>query len=105
MPEGIIDMADMETIFSVTDALGIHRESVKVELAKEDPGSVGRDANGNVEITVPCATKNPSSCSQTASTADSTGARVSRNGKRSGCTRPSAKLQSVNVSALASERP
>ena len=53
MPEGIIDMADMETIFSVTDALGIHRESVKVELAKEDPGSVGRDANGNVEITVP----------------------------------------------------
>ncbi len=53
MPEGIIDMADMETIFSVTDALGIDRESVSVELAKEDPGSVGRDANGAIEITVP----------------------------------------------------
>ena len=53
MPEGIIDMADMETIFSVTDALGIHRESVSVELAKEDPGSVGRDADGTIEITIP----------------------------------------------------
>ena len=38
MPEGIIDMADMGIIFSVTDALGIDRESVSVELAKEDPG-------------------------------------------------------------------
>ena len=53
MPEGIIDMTDMDTIFSVTDSLGIHRESVKVELAKEDPGSVGRDGNGNIAITVP----------------------------------------------------
>ena len=53
MPEGIIDMADMESIFSVTDAFGIHRESVKVELGKEDPGSVGKDATGAIEITVP----------------------------------------------------
>ena len=53
MPEGIIDMGDMEVIFSVTDALGIHRESVSVELSKEDPGSVGRSTGGKVEITVP----------------------------------------------------
>ncbi len=53
MPEGIIDMGDMETIFTVTDSLGIHRESVRVELTKEDPGSVGRDGSGNIEITVP----------------------------------------------------
>ena len=53
MPEGIIDMDDMNAIFSVTDELGIHRESVRVELAKEDPGSIGRGANGLIEITVP----------------------------------------------------
>ena len=53
MAEGIIDMQDMEVIFSVTDSLGIHRESVRVELAKEDPGAVGQGAGGMVEITVP----------------------------------------------------
>ena len=53
MAEGIIDMQDMEVIFSVTDSLGIHRESVRVELTKEDPGSVGRDSGGMIEITVP----------------------------------------------------
>ena len=53
MPEGVIDMGDMEVIFSVTDALGIHRESVRVELAKEDPGSIDKGAGGLIEITVP----------------------------------------------------
>ena len=53
MPNGIIGMGDMEVIFSVTDSLGIHRESVIVELTKEDPGSIGRDASGKIEITVP----------------------------------------------------
>jgi hypothetical protein len=53
MPEGIIDMGDMEVIFSVTDAMGIHRESVSVELSKKDPGSIGRSAGGVIEITVP----------------------------------------------------
>ena len=42
MPEGVIDMGDMRVIFSVTDAFGIHRESVRVELGKEDPGAVAR---------------------------------------------------------------
>ncbi len=53
MPEGIIGMGDMAVIFSVTDALGIHRESIRVELAKEDPDSIGRGADGIIEITVP----------------------------------------------------
>ena len=53
MPDGIIDMQDMDQIFSVTDPLGIHRESVRVELSKEDPGSIGRTESGIIEITVP----------------------------------------------------
>ena len=53
MPEGIIDMGDMDLIFSVTDPMGIHRESVRVELSKEDPGSIGRTDAGIIEITIP----------------------------------------------------
>ena len=53
MSDGIIDMHDMDTIFSVTDALGIHRESVSVELTKEDPGLVQMGSDRSVEITVP----------------------------------------------------
>ncbi len=53
MPDGIIGLAYMEIIFSVTDALGIDRESVSVELTKEDPGSVGKSSKGTIEITVP----------------------------------------------------
>ena len=53
MPDNIIDMADMAAIFSVTDALGIHRESVSVELSKEDPGSVAQGPDGAILITAP----------------------------------------------------
>ncbi len=53
MADGIIDMHDMDTIFSVTDAFGIHRESVSVELTKEDPGLVQQGSNRSVEITIP----------------------------------------------------
>lgn len=53
MPDEVIDMQAMGVIFSVTDVLGIHRESVRVELAKEDPGSIERTAKGMIEITVP----------------------------------------------------
>ena len=51
MAEELISMEDMETIFEVTDALGIHRESVRVELTKEDPGSIQRVADGTVSYT------------------------------------------------------
>ena len=48
----IITMEDMAVVFSVTDDFGIHRESVSVELAREDPGEVIVDG-GKVEITLP----------------------------------------------------
>ena len=44
----IITMADMAVVFSVTDDFGIHRESVSVELAREDPGEVSV-SGGQVE--------------------------------------------------------
>ena len=53
MAEDLITMEDMAMIFEVTDALGIHRESVRVELNKEDTGSIQRVADGMVEITLP----------------------------------------------------
>ena len=53
MPDEIITMQDMGVIFSVTDPMGIHRESVSVELTKEDPGSIGRSTSGVIEVTVP----------------------------------------------------
>ncbi len=52
-PGGIITMLDMEVIFSVTDLMGIHRESVSVELTKEDPGTIGKGSADKIEITVP----------------------------------------------------
>ena len=53
MPDQIIDMSDMAGVFSVTDLMGIHRESVRVELTKEDPGSIGRTGDNIIEITLP----------------------------------------------------
>ena len=53
MPDQIIDMSDMAGVFSVTDQMGIHRESVRVELTKEDPGSIGRTGDNIIEITLP----------------------------------------------------
>ncbi len=60
--EEMINMADMGLIFEVTDALGIDREVVRVELTKEDPGSVkvvsgGLSGQGSlIEIVVPLST-------------------------------------------------
>ncbi len=53
MQDDIITMADMEAIFQVTDAYGIHRERVSVPLEKADPGEVRRLPTGEVEIVVP----------------------------------------------------
>jgi hypothetical protein len=43
----------MGIIFSVTDLMGIHRESVSVELSKEDPGLINKSDRGIIEITIP----------------------------------------------------
>ena len=51
MAEELIGMEDMAAIFEVTDALGIHRESVRVELTKEDPGSIHKvPVNESTEV-------------------------------------------------------
>ena len=49
----IITMADMAAVFDVTDAFSIDRESISVELSKEDPGAISAAANGEIEITLP----------------------------------------------------
>ncbi len=48
-----IQQSDMEAIFAVTDALGIHRESVTVPLARRDPGSVTDLGRGQIKINAP----------------------------------------------------
>ena len=53
MAEDIIGMYDMGLIFEVTDSMGIDRESVSVELSKEDPGEVRKLSGGVIEIVVP----------------------------------------------------
>ncbi|MBF8267803.1 MAG: hypothetical protein HW388_1311 [Dehalococcoidia bacterium] len=53
MAEDIISMHDIGVIFEVTDALGVDRESISVPLGKEDPGTVRRLSDGEVEIVVP----------------------------------------------------
>ena len=54
--EDIISMSDMGLIFDVTDGYGIDRESIRVDLSKEDPGSVRKGESGMIEITVPLTT-------------------------------------------------
>ena len=48
-----IQQDDMEEVFKVTDALGIHRESVTVPLARRDPGGVKDLGRGQLEISLP----------------------------------------------------
>ena len=54
--EEIITIADMNEVYSVTDELGIDRETIRVELTKGDPGSVQRGAGGTTEIVLPLTT-------------------------------------------------
>ena len=54
--EDIISMSDMGLIFEITDAHGIDRESIRVDLTKEDPGSVRKGEADMIEITVPLTT-------------------------------------------------
>ena len=53
MTEDMIGMDDMAQIFDVTDDLEIDREIIRVELTKEDPGSVVKRPDGMIEIVVP----------------------------------------------------
>ncbi|MDA1036329.1 MAG: hypothetical protein O3B65_05545 [Chloroflexi bacterium] len=57
----IITMEDMASVYEVLDELGIDRESINVELGKEDPGSWAMGDGGMmrrevIEITLPLTT-------------------------------------------------
>ena len=57
----IITMEDMATLYEMTDEMGIDREAINVELAKEDPGSWSKGTSGMsnqevIEITLPAST-------------------------------------------------
>ena len=47
-----ITMDDMAAVYEVTDALGIDREALNVELTKEDPGSWGTGHGGMMKSEV-----------------------------------------------------
>ncbi len=48
----VVTMKEIEAIFAVTDALGIHRESLVIPLGPASPGRVRRTPSGKIEITV-----------------------------------------------------
>ncbi len=48
----VVTMREIEQIFAVTDALGIHREALAIPLGPASPGRVRRLPNGKLEITV-----------------------------------------------------
>ena len=61
MDDVIISMEDMAAVYEVSDDLGIDRESINVELAKEDPGGWRKGDGGMMkrevfEITLPLST-------------------------------------------------
>jgi len=47
-----VTMKEIEAIFAVTDALGIHREKLVIPLGPVSPGRVRRLPSGKLEISV-----------------------------------------------------
>lgn len=48
----VVTMKEIDAIFAVTDALGIHRESLVIPLGPATPGRVRRLPSGKLEIVV-----------------------------------------------------
>jgi len=48
----VVTMKEIDAIFAVTDALGIHREKLVIPLGPATPGRVRKLPNGKYEITV-----------------------------------------------------
>ena len=48
----VVTMREIDAIFAVTDALGVHREALVIPLGPASPGRVRRLPNGKLEITV-----------------------------------------------------
>lgn len=51
MPKAV-GLAEIERIFTITDALGISREALVIPLRPAHPGSVRRVAPGKLEVVV-----------------------------------------------------
>jgi hypothetical protein len=51
----VVTMKEIDAIFVVTDALGIHRESLVIPLGPAAPGRVRRLPSGKIEVTVDAA--------------------------------------------------
>ena len=51
----VVTMKEIDAIFTVTDALGIHREMLVIPLGPATPGRVRRLPSGKLEITVDAA--------------------------------------------------
>jgi hypothetical protein len=48
----VVTMKEIDAIFAVTDALGIHREMLVIPLGPATPGKVRKRPSGKLEITV-----------------------------------------------------
>ena len=48
----VVTMREIDAIFEVTDALGIHREKLVIPLGPATPGRVRTLPSGKIEITV-----------------------------------------------------
>jgi hypothetical protein len=48
----VVTMREIDAIFEVTDALGIHREMLVIPLGPGSPGRVRRMPSGKLEIVV-----------------------------------------------------
>jgi hypothetical protein len=48
----VVTMKEIDAIFAVTDALGVHREQLVIPLGPASPGRVRKLLNGKYEITV-----------------------------------------------------
>ena len=48
----VVTMKEIDAIFEVTDALGVHREMLVIPLGPASPGRVRKLPNGKFEITV-----------------------------------------------------
>jgi hypothetical protein len=51
----VVTMKEIDAIFAVTDALGLHREHLVIPLGPAAPGRVRRLPSGKLEITVDAA--------------------------------------------------
>ncbi|HEU5194598.1 MAG TPA: hypothetical protein VFW70_07640 [Methylomirabilota bacterium] len=48
----VVTMREIDAIFAVTDALGIHREMLVIPLGPATPGTVRKLPNGKLQIVV-----------------------------------------------------